>query len=348
MASRKSTVPNARSVHDESTGAPALIGLDWGTSSLRAYLFDATGAVTDRRHSDHGIMRLPKPREMGGFDEAFESICGDWLDSFDVPAVAAGMVGSAQGWTEAPYVSAPVDCAPLAAALATVESSRGVTVHIVPGIISRGAAPNVMRGEETQIFGALVAHPELAQGRRTLIGLPGTHAKWAFVVEGKIERFLTFMTGEVFGILRDYSILGRTMHPCPDASDAAFLRGVETAKERGEAGVLATMFSARTLGLTGELPPEEQSDYLSGLLIAHELLGLQSHLAAEGATLSDWALALIGQSTLSQRYAMALDRLGCVDVSVLHGTTECGLFQIARDAGLLSPLACARYSGANQ
>ncbi|WP_199272492.1 2-dehydro-3-deoxygalactonokinase [Paraburkholderia acidisoli] len=336
-------------MREKSTGTPVLIGLDWGTSSLRAYLFDATGAVIDRRHSDNGIMRLPKPREVGGFDAAFEAICGDWLESHDLPVVAAGMVGSAQGWMEAPYVSAPVNRAPLAAALATVESSRGVTVRIVPGVIAHGAAPNVMRGEETQIFGALVAHPELAQRGKTLIGLPGTHAKWAFVVDGKIERFLTFMTGEVFGVLRDYSILGRTMHPCPDTHDSAFLRGVETAKEHGEAGVLATMFSARTLGLTGELPPEEQSDYLSGVLIAHELLGLQSHLAAEDSTLSDWALALIGQSALSQRYATALGRLGCVDVRVLHGTTECGLFQIARDSGLLSPSpTCAGQVGANQ
>jgi 2-dehydro-3-deoxygalactonokinase len=319
-----------------STEAPALIGLDWGTSSLRAYLFDTAGAVLDSRHCASGIMHLPKPRESGGFDEVFESICGDWLDSHPVPVIASGMVGSAQGWAEAPYVAAPANCAPLSGALRAVSSARGIAVHIVPGIIERGAFPNVMRGEETQIFGALAAHPELSEGGKTLIGLPGTHAKWAFVVDGNIERFLTFMTGEVFAVLRDYTILGRTMHPCSGSHDAAFLRGVDMALHRGETGVLATIFSTRTLGLTGELQPEQQSDYLSGLLIGHELAGLANHLAGEGSTLDAWTLGLIGGAGLCERYRLALERIGAADVRILHGMTEQGLFHIARDAGLLA------------
>ncbi|WP_250518731.1 2-dehydro-3-deoxygalactonokinase [Caballeronia sp. ATUFL_M1_KS5A] len=323
-------------MHIESHGSPALIGLDWGTSSLRAYLFDAVGGVMDTRQSTNGIMRLPKPKEAGGFDEAFEAICGDWLTAREVPVIAAGMIGSAQGWAEAPYVTAPANCAPLSGGLKTVKSSRGVAVYIVPGIIERSRLPNVMRGEETQIFGALVAHPEFADDGRTLIGLPGTHAKWAFVVDGSIERFLTFMTGEVFGVLRDYTILGRTMHPRPGTDEAAFLRGVDTARNCGDAGMLATIFSSRTLGLTGDLRAEQQADYLSGLLIAHELLGLSSHLASEHSTLADWTLGLIGERALCRRYELALERLGCTDVCVLQGTTEHGLFHIAHDAGLLS------------
>ncbi|WP_250527421.1 2-dehydro-3-deoxygalactonokinase [Caballeronia sp. GAWG2-1] len=320
----------------ENTNPPALIGLDWGASSLRAYLFDETGAVLDSRHSANGIMRLPKPREMGGFDEVFEALCGDWLDSRALPVIASGMIGSAQGWVEAPYVTAPANCAPLSGALKTVTSSRGASVHIVPGIIERGALPNVMRGEETQIFGARVAHPELADGGKTLIGLPGTHAKWAFVVDGQIEHFLTFMTGEVFGVLCDYTILGRTMHPCASPNETAFLRGVDTAVRLGDAGMLATIFSARTLGLTGELQAEEQSDYLSGLLIAHELLGLSNHLAAEQSTLKEWTLGLIGDAALCRKYELALTHVGCPDVRVLQGMTECGLFCIAHDAGLVA------------
>ncbi|CAG9222511.1 2-dehydro-3-deoxygalactonokinase [Paraburkholderia tropica] len=323
------------------TETPALIGLDWGTSSLRAYLFDATGGVLDSRHSASGIMHLPKPRESGGFDEVFESLCGDWLNAHAVPVIAAGMVGSAQGWAEAPYVAAPANCGPLIGALKTVCSSRGAAIHIVPGIIEHGAFPNVMRGEETQIFGALAAQPELGAGGKTLIGLPGTHAKWAFVVDGHIERFLTFMTGEVFAVLRDYTILGRTMHPCAGSDDEAFLRGVDMAVHCGATGVLSTIFSTRTLGLTGELRPEQQSDYLSGLLIGHELAGLSNHLAGEDSTLDDWKLGLIGGADLCERYRTALARIGAAEARILHGTTEHGLFHIARDAGLLPAIARA-------
>ncbi|WP_430230610.1 2-dehydro-3-deoxygalactonokinase [Paraburkholderia tropica] len=323
----------------QSTETPALIGLDWGTSSLRAYLFDASGRVLDSRHSACGIMHLPKPRESGGFDDVFESICGDWLNASAVPVIAAGMVGSAQGWAEAPYIAAPANSAPLIGALKTVVSSRGTLVHIVPGIIERGAFPNVMRGEETQIFGALTAHPALGAGGKTLIGLPGTHAKWAFVVDGYLERFLTFMTGEVFAVLRDYTILGRTMHPSGGRDDDAFLRGIDMAVHAGATGMLSTIFSTRTLGLTGELRPEQQSDYLSGLLIGHELAGLSSHLASQGSTLDDWKLGLIGAENLCERYRTALHRIGAPDAGILHGTTECGLFHIAREAGLLPTIA---------
>ncbi len=127
------------------------------------------------------------------------------------------------------------------------------------------------------------------------------------------------------------------MHPCPGTDEVAFLRGVDAARQCGDAGMLATIFSARTLGLTGELQAEQQADYLSGLLITHELLGLSNHLASEHSTLADWMLGLIGERALYRRYQLALERLGCTDVRVLQGTTEHGLFHIAQDAGLLSP-----------
>ncbi|WP_233860145.1 2-dehydro-3-deoxygalactonokinase [Paraburkholderia sp. HD33-4] len=318
------------------TDEAVLIGLDWGTSSLRAYLFNANGTVLDSRQSSQGIMHLRRTAIEGGFDEAFEAICGDWLDVADIPVVAAGMVGSAQGWLEAPYVPAPVDCAPLTRALETLKTARGTTVFIVPGIIQNGPMPNVMRGEETQIFGAFAAYPELKEARRTLIGLPGTHAKWAFTFDGELQRFLTFMTGEVFAVLRDYTILGRTMHPSSNNLDAAFLRGVDTAIRHSHLGVLATMFSVRTLGLTGEIGPEQQSDYLSGLLIGHELCGLSHLLVEEESTLNDWTVGLIGDERLCRRYQLALSQMGYADVRILQKTTEYGLFQIAWDAGLLA------------
>jgi 2-dehydro-3-deoxygalactonokinase len=313
--------------------APVLIALDWGTTSLRAYLLDAAGAALDTRASSAGIMKLPA----GGFDQAFEETCGAWLSAnAQLPVIAAGMVGSAQGWMEAPYVETPADADALVAGIVTVKAARGATVHVVPGVLERGTLPNVMRGEETQIFGALASDASLNTASGALIGLPGTHAKWAFVQAGRIERFYTFMTGETFGALRDHTILGRTMEQDAKRDSAAFLRGVDTARDAGHAGLLATIFSTRTLGLTGQLTAAEQPDYLSGLLIGHELRGLNEVLARENATLAGKTLRLIGNDALCDRYRAALAQYGCNDAQTVAQATESGLYRIALQAGLIA------------
>ncbi|MFL9894893.1 2-dehydro-3-deoxygalactonokinase [Paraburkholderia sp. RL17-381-BIF-C] len=336
----------------------ALIALDWGTTSLRAYLYDASGNVLATRASTAGIMNLPRSAEQGGFDAAFEDVCGAWLaDAPGVPVIAAGMVGSAQGWLEAPYVDTPASADALVAGIVRVEAACGVTLHIVPGVLQRGELPNVMRGEETQIFGALgeeanvtnatnatnATHP--ADSKRALIGLPGTHAKWAVVQAGRIERFHTFMTGEVFAALREHTILGRTMLT-PDLPDTgAFLHGVNIAREKGQAGVLATIFSSRTLGLTGQLSREQQPDYLSGLLIGHELAGLDAVLTQQQSTLAGQSLRLIGNEALCERYRLALAQFGCTQAELVKHATERGLWRVASQAGLVNPAAHAARAG---
>ena len=323
----------------------ALVALDWGTTSLRAYLFDAAGHVLDTRESTAGIMNLPRPAAEGGFDAAFESACGAWLERApNVPVIAAGMVGSAQGWLEAPYVDAPASADALVAGIVRVQAARGVTLHIVPGVLERGELPNVMRGEETQIFGALGDSPAGGNdGQHELIGLPGTHAKWVVVRGSRIERFHTFMTGEVFAALREHTILGRTM-VTPDRMDTeAFLRGVNNARLKGQAGVLATIFSARTLGLTGQLAGQQQPDYLSGLLIGHELAGLDAVLVQHQSKLDGHALRLIGNEALCGRYQLALAQFGCTEAELVRQATERGLWRIATQAGLV-----AAASGATQ
>ncbi|SAK71925.1 2-keto-3-deoxy-galactonokinase [Caballeronia calidae] len=315
-----------------SASTPALIALDWGTTSLRAYLLGADGLALDTRASSAGIMKLPT----GGFDQAFEETCGAWLDVHaQLPVIAAGMVGSAQGWIEAPYVETPAGAEALVAGIVNVKTARGVTVHVVPGVLERGALPNVMRGEETQIFGALASDASLQGQGGALIGLPGTHAKWAFVSDARIERFYTFMTGEAFGALRDHTILGRTMHPSATHDEAAFQRGVDTARDAGHPGVLATIFSTRTLGLTGQLSAEQQADYLSGLLIGHELRGLNEVLARQQSSLTGRTLRLIGNDALCDRYRAALARFGCHDAATVAHATERGLYRIAAQAGLV-------------
>ena len=316
----------------------ALIALDWGTTSLRAYLFDAAGEVIATRVSTAGIMNLPVPAEEGGFDAAFDEACGVWLaQAPSLPVLAAGMVGSAQGWVQAPYVETPASAQALVAGIVRVRAACGAEVAVVPGVLEPGALPNVMRGEETQIFGALSASGDEAEPQTALIGLPGTHAKWVVVEGERIARFYTFMTGEVYAALCAHTILGRTMKHPVEPDTAAFLRGVSVAREQGCVGLLATAFSTRTLGLTAQLAADEQPDYLSGLVIGHELAGLEAALARRDVALAGCAPQLIGAEALCERYRMALAAFGCSGAHLVRQATEHGLWRIAVQAGLVAP-----------
>ncbi|WP_445177426.1 2-dehydro-3-deoxygalactonokinase [Pseudomonas sp. McL0111] len=320
-----------------------LIALDWGTTSLRAYKLAADGVVLEQRSLSSGIMQLPKtPRIINGrecadgFELAFDEACGDWLDAQpELPVIACGMVGSAQGWREAAYRDTPANVADLGNSLQTIRSLRGTLVHIVPGVIQRSRLPNVMRGEETQVLGVLQnLSPEA--GSDLLIGLPGSHSKWVEVADGCITRFDTFMTGEVFAVLSEHSILGRTQQQGATFDAQAFDRGVQVALSAdGELGVLSTLFSARTLGLTGELSPTAQADYLSGLMIGHELAALAAVQRQRRNSVHLPSIILIGNSQLCARYSRALDACGFAKVTLAEQATERGLWQLALAAGLL-------------
>jgi 2-dehydro-3-deoxygalactonokinase len=320
-----------------------LIALDWGTTSLRAYKLAADGVVLEQRSLSSGIMQLPKTARIingrecaDGFELAFDEACGDWLDAQpDLPVIACGMVGSAQGWREAAYCETPANVANLGNSLQTVVSLRGTRVHIVPGVIQRSRLPNVMRGEETQVLGVLQNLPVEA-GADLLIGLPGSHSKWVDVVDGCITRFDTFMTGEVFAVLSEHSILGRTQQVSATFDAQAFDRGVQVAQSAdGELGVLSTLFSARTLGLTGELSPTAQADYLSGLMIGHELAALASVQRRRRTNPNLPSIILIGNAQLCTRYRRALDACGFSNVTLAEQATERGLWQLALAAGLI-------------
>ncbi|MBK5378585.1 2-dehydro-3-deoxygalactonokinase [Pseudomonas sp. TH43] len=320
-----------------------LIALDWGTTSLRAYKLAAGGVVLEQRALSFGIMQLPKtPRIINGrectdgFELAFDDACGDWLDAQpDLPVIACGMVGSAQGWREAAYCETPANVANLGNSLQTVISLRGTQVHIVPGVIQRSRLPNVMRGEETQVLGVLQNLPVEA-GSDLLIGLPGSHSKWVEVVDGCITHFDTFMTGEVFAVLSEHSILGRTQQQGTAFDGQAFDRGAQIALSAdGELGVLSTLFSARTLGLTGELSPTAQADYLSGLMIGHELAALATVQRRRRHNPNLPSIILIGNAQLCARYSRALDACGFANVTLAEQATERGLWQLALAAGLI-------------
>ena len=320
-----------------------LIALDWGTTSLRAYKLAAGGQVLEQRSLSSGIMQLPSgPRMIAGqmctdgFELAFDDACGDWLEAQpELPVIACGMVGSAQGWREAAYCDTPANVANLGTSLKVLRSLRGVEVHIVPGVIQRSPLPNVMRGEETQVLGVLQSLPADA-GDNLLIGLPGSHSKWVEVADGCIVHFDTFMTGELFAILSEHSILGRTQQRGAAFDGQAFDRGVQVALSLdGEIGPLSTLFSARSLGLTGELSATEQVDYLSGLLIGHELAALADVQRRRRNSSDLPSIILIGNSQLCARYSRALDACGFAPVSLAEQATERGLWHLAEAAGLL-------------
>lgn len=306
-----------------------LVALDWGSTRLRAWLLGDGGTVLAERQNGDGASALA-----GGaaaFDQVLGALAGDWLAQ-EIPVLACGMVGSAHGWREAAYVRCPARLDELHAHLVDVRTRSGAAVHIVPGLIDEPlqSTPDVMRGEETQLVGLLRAHPELADVACVL--MPGTHSKWARLRNGVVTGFRTRMTGEVYALLRQHSVLGRLM----TADDAgwhpqAFEAGVLAAHRANGVDLLAQLFSVRTLGLTQRLPTDALVDHLSGLLIGHELAAGLRH--AEGAL----ALALVGEPALCRRYAHALEVLGVVPARVATNTACAGLWQLAVQAGWVAP-----------
>jgi 2-dehydro-3-deoxygalactonokinase len=308
-------------VSDASTAA--LIAIDWGTTSARAYRVDATGAVIAGRAAELGIQRAHD----GAFVTALDALLGDWRADA-VPRIACGMIGSRQGWVEAPYVDCPVELAALGNEL--VRAPDGA-LAIVPGASCRDAAgvPDVMRGEETQLVGAI--EPDEA---RVLAVLPGTHSKWALVERGTLVAFATFLTGELFAVLLEHSILGRMATGIASGapiSDAAFFPGLE----RGLAtGALAhTLFGARTLALAGVLEPERIRGWLSGVLIGHEIAGARQWASERGADTS--RVRVIGSDALVERYGAALMHAGVATERGRADAAARGLWRIARRAGLV-------------
>jgi 2-dehydro-3-deoxygalactonokinase len=296
--------------------APALIALDWGTSSLRGYLLGEGGKILESRQADLGILKVAE----GAFAATYLELCSGWGD---LPAIASGMIGSKQGWKEAPYVAAPASLKQMAAALTSVEVPGHRPLQIVPGVSYRDpqGLPDVMRGEETQLFGALAGGGETRK-----FVLPGTHSKWAVAGPSGIERFSTFMTGEVFAVLKAHSILGRLM---PEASvvaaDDGFRLGAE-ASLRGGGGLLRRLFSTRTLGLFNDVPAAQLASYMSGLLIGDEISTARSTGMLDDAG----AIGIIGDAGLADLYRVVLEMADAESLVLPADLAAKGLWQIAK------------------
>jgi 2-dehydro-3-deoxygalactonokinase len=239
--------------------------VDWGTSRFRAFVIDGE-RIVDRVSSDEGISAL---RE-GQHREVFLKYCRPWLGREPDAAVAlVGMVGSKEGWRMAPYARCPAGPEEIARAMIEVEIGDGRKGHIVPGLSCepQPGAVDVMRGEETLCLGSGVADG--------LICLPGTHPKWVEMKGGRIARFATYFTGEMYALLRHHSMVGR---PATEPEDpAGFERGLEAAERNGPSGrpvgLLHLIFGARAAAVTGRLPSAELGPYISGLLTGDEING---------------------------------------------------------------------------
>jgi 2-dehydro-3-deoxygalactonokinase len=294
----------------------SLIGLDWGTTASRAYLIGADGTVRERVADGPGILRI----EGGAFGAALDAMIGRWETT--LPVILSGMIGSRQGWKEAPYAHCPAGANDIVTALARIDHA-GRAIALVPGLSTQNdAMPDVMRGEETQILGALA----LSGRDEGLFLLPGTHSKWAEVKGGRIVSFRTFMTGEVFGALKDHTILGRLIQDGADAE--GFARGVREGAALGGAGALLNrVFATRTYGLMDRLSGCALSDYLSGLLIGAEV--------AEATRQTKGPVTIIATVALAQRYTDALRLLGHASALAPQDCVAAGHWRLARSAGLI-------------
>jgi 2-dehydro-3-deoxygalactonokinase len=307
------------------TEAIACILADWGTTNLRVWAVRPDRTIDGPRTSPMGLLAVQNRR----FAEALTEACGDWLaGSNSAPVVMCGMVGSKLGWKEAPYLPTPVALGDLGRHLCSIEAPFRGTVAVIPGVMMDDQMqPEVMRGEESQILGAIQAL-EIRDGAFLL---PGTHSKWALIDNGTLVSFRTYMTGEVFGLIRRSGTLSQLMEG--DAhDDVAFERGVRFSRSTDAANLLHALFSVRTLGLLGRISREGLASYLSGLLIGAELCDGFAWLQAQGIT---GLAAAIGTPAMLDAYQRAASYYGLRIVALDSADIlPRALLSIAATAGL--------------
>ena len=270
----------------EATITPAWIAVDWGTSNMRAWAMSASGTVLAEACSSKGMGALARDQ----FEAALLDVIAPWLQG-PTTVVACGMVGSRQGWVEAPYAATPCPASPEGLTHAPTQDPR-LEVHVISGIKQTSPA-DVMRGEETQIAGFL----SLNKGWDGVICLPGTHTKWVHVSADEVVSFQTYMTGELFNVISGQTVL---RHSIADDGwdDTAFAEAVEAAMARPER-LAARLFSLRAEGLLNGMEGATARARLSGLLIGAELAGAKPYWLGQ-------QIAVIGEGTLSGHYVKAL------------------------------------------
>ncbi len=296
-----------------SLGTPVLAAVDWGTSRFRLWLLAGDGAVLAKSDGDDG---LETAREAG-----FESVLQRHLQGVAapeaLPVLVCGMAGSRQGWVEAPYVEVPAELDAIAQAVVPAPGA-GRDVRIVPGLSKRDpAAPDVLRGEETILFGAT---PEDASGRAQIC-LPGTHSKWVEMEGRRVADFATQLTGELYALLSDHSILRHSLagtETAVDPEDPAFLDALRRALDPAS-HPMSGLFPIRAAALLTGLAPSAASARLSGLLIGAEIAAALPPGPVEP------PVTLVASGRIARLYERALAEAGAVatcldaEVAVCHG-----------------------------
>ncbi|WP_316013558.1 2-dehydro-3-deoxygalactonokinase [Roseobacter sp. HKCCA0434] len=286
------------------------IAADWGTSNLRVWAM-RRGDVVAEAASDAGMNAVSRD----GFEPALMALIEPWLDG-PVEVIACGMVGSRQGWAEAPYQSVP--CRPAGRLTLAPTTDPRLTVRLLSGV-SQAEPADVMRGEETQIAGLLARQPDFDG----VLCLPGTHTKWARISAGELCHFRTAMTGELFALLERHSVL---RHSLGDGWDGdAFDEALDETLSRPER-VATALFTLRAEGLlNGEDGPRARAR-LSGLLIGAELAAMKPYWLGQ-------EVALIGAPRLNEIYRAALAHVGLE--ARAHDATELVLAGLtaAKEAG---------------
>jgi 2-dehydro-3-deoxygalactonokinase len=307
---------------------PAIAAVDWGTTRLRLWLLDAEGAVLAERRGDDGMATARDK----GFSAVLESHLGALGAQPDLPVVICGMAGAKQGWLEAPYVDTPTPLASVLEGAARVADDRR-DIRIVPGMAQRLAdAPDVMRGEETQLAGA-----RLAGKGRQLVCMPGTHSKWVPVEDGAVAGFCTWPTGELFSVLAAHSILRHSLGERPasvTADNAHFRRWCAAALEDG-GDVSSRLFAVRAAGLLHGLSEADAAACLSGLLIGGEIASAGRRYEAGGTP-----VVLIASGALGVLYSAALGLAGHAIRPVdADEAVRAGLFEAARRNAMIGKRA---------
>lgn len=256
----------------------AFIAGDWGTSRLRLFLCDGAGSVLARAEGP-GIAQAGD-----ACGRILAELAAPWDQAARLPVILSGMVGSTIGWHEAPYAACPVRPSGIARAALRFES-EGRAIAIAPGLscVNKSGVFDVMRGEETQIAGALHLDPSLARGRR-LLCLPGTHTKWVLLEDGAVIQFQSALSGELFDLLNRHSVLARGSDPAGTGNEA-FARGVALAAAQSQAGLLHLLFSTRSRQMDGGISKAEAASYLSGLIVGADVTGALNLFSADAVTL---------------------------------------------------------------
>jgi 2-dehydro-3-deoxygalactonokinase len=302
------------------------IGGDWGTTHLRLFLCGYESRALEQLEGP-GVNRV-----CGAFEKALDSLLRGWTERYgDLPIVLCGMVGSSIGWVQTPYLPCPVKPEQVADACLELRNGR---IHIVPGLSCRNmlGAPDFMRGEETQLLGALELEPMLREGRH-LVCLPGTHTKWAILQDGCVHEFLTAPTGEIYASLcSQTTLVPPDVSPKAKVDSAGFNRGLERIRQSRQTPLLHRIFESRSLRLSGELAAEQAAPYLSGLLIGSDVSGALQLFAP---TVENPIVHVIGSSDLCRLYSSALASLDA-EVRSLDGSAAAAA-GLAHIEGCLHP-----------